>query len=130
MTVTKRCSKCGETKPLDEFHVRTRSYDGVQAFCKPCMREANQISKYGVTTEAFHAQLEAQEDSCVLCGRDVSHAPDAPGARRAHIDHDHETGKPRGILCLSCNTGLGKFNDDPARLRAAAAYLEDPPWKT
>lgn len=75
------------------------------------------LKKYGITPEAYDAQLAAQGGVCIICGR-------GPGARRLPIDHDHVTGEFRGITCHGCNTGMGMFNDDPALLRAAAVYLE------
>ncbi|MEY2571744.1 MAG: hypothetical protein QOE63_2094 [Acidimicrobiaceae bacterium] len=58
--------------------------------------------------------IERQGGVCAICGR-----PDPE-----HVDHDHATGRIRGILCFNCNGGLGQLGDDPERLRAAAAYLE------
>lgn len=75
---------------------------------------------YGLTPEQYAEMLEEQGGVCAICGTD-----EWPGkGNRPHVDHDHSTGRVRGILCSHCNHGLGKFRDDPERLRAAAEYLE------
>lgn len=75
------------------------------------------VIKYGVTPETHQAMFVAQVGLCRICGESVT--------MRSPIDHDHSTGEVRGLLCFGCNVGLGHFGDDPARLRAAAAYLEE-----
>jgi predicted nucleic acid-binding Zn ribbon protein len=75
---------------------------------------------YDMGQEEYEALLAAQDGRCAICG-----SPDWPGKHdRPHVDHDHVTGRVRGLLCGKCNNGLGMFDDDPARLRAAAEYLE------
>jgi len=72
----------------------------------------------GFTHEQYVALLEAQDGRCAICRTDT------PGGKGGfHLDHDHATGAVRGLLCTNCNMGLGRFADDPARLRAAAEYL-------
>lgn len=66
-----------------------------------------------ITQEQLDMLQMQSKGRCQLCGREA----------RLHVDHDHDTGKVRGLLCSTCNTGLGKFNDDPARLQRAADYL-------
>ena len=73
---------------------------------------------YGITQEDYDVMLRAQGGVCKICGQkeSVDRFPLA-------VDHDHKTGKVRGLLCGSCNTGLGKFNDDPDLLLKAMKYL-------
>lgn len=78
------------------------------------------ITRYGITVEQYAEMLASQGGKCLLC-----EAREADSLkRRLHVDHDHDTGKVRGLLCSSCNIGIGKFCDNPERLRKAADYLE------
>jgi hypothetical protein len=67
--------------------------------------------------------LQAQDGKCAICGS-VPPPGGKNAAARLHVDHDHETGKVRALLCNGCNRGMGYMNDDPARLRKAADYIE------
>jgi hypothetical protein len=58
-----------------------------------------------------------QNHSCAICGRE------AKDIGRLHLDHDHTSGENRGLLCRLCNTGLGRFHDNPVLLNKAALYL-------
>lgn len=74
---------------------------------------------YGMKPGEFDALLAAQEGRCAIC------RTDEPGGRGTwHVDHCHDTKVIRGLLCNSCNSGLGRFKDNPAVLRAAADYLD------
>lgn len=80
----------------------------------------------GFSVSLFAATLKHQGHCCAICGIAFRNLT----KRHQHADHCHATGEPRGVLCLTCNTGLGKFGDNPELLRRAAAYLENPPVKT
>lgn len=71
-------------------------------------------SRYGITREEWDALFEAQGGRCAICGME----------KKLHVDHCHETGKVRGLLCIGCNTSLGKLHNNPELLRKAARYLE------
>jgi hypothetical protein len=77
-------------------------------------------NKYGITFDQYSVLLGAQGNACKICGSF------SPGASKKYfsIDHDHQTGKIRGILCHGCNAGLGMFKEDTKSLRQAAIYLE------
>lgn len=81
-------------------------------------RESHLQRKYGLTLADYDRMLDAQHGGCGICGR----APREDSA--LHVDHDPVSGDVRGILCFSCNNLLGDVQDDPSRLRAAAAYLD------
>lgn len=74
--------------------------------------------KYGMTIAQRDEMFEAQGSCCAICRTDKP-----PGKNSWHIDHDHDTGAVRGILCGNCNTGIGMLADDPDRILAAAQYL-------
>jgi hypothetical protein len=73
---------------------------------------------YGLTIEELDAMLVRQHGRCAICGTMTP-----KGKNPWHVDHDHTTGKVRGILCSLCNAGLGFFKDDRNLLRAALNYL-------
>lgn len=79
-------------------------------------QKARNIKKmYGLSVEEFTLLLKNQEGGCAICGRKTR--------RALSVDHDHATGRVRGLLCNLCNTGLGQFKDDPVKLHKAIQYL-------
>lgn len=82
----------------------------------------NALRRYGITEDDEAAMLAAQGGVCAICGTGE------PGTKygRWCRDHDHATGRLRGLLCTSCNQGLGRFRDDPGVLLAAIRYLVEP----
>jgi hypothetical protein len=75
-------------------------------------------TRYGLTTEEYEV---LQAFGCAICG---THDPGRVNSEHLMIDHNHETGEFRGMLCYQCNVVLGFVRDDPERLRKAAEYLE------
>jgi hypothetical protein len=73
--------------------------------------------RYNLSLEEYDALLIAQDGHCAIC-------PKVPTDQFLDVDHDHATERVRGLLCRRCNTAIGQFEDSPALLRAAAAYLE------
>ena len=81
--------------------------------------------KYGLPRGSVIELLSAQANRCGICGVElVDGAGSRTSPNKLCIDHCHSTGKVRGLLCRSCNSGLGGFRDSPERLRLAAEYLE------
>lgn len=72
---------------------------------------------YKLTPEAYQALHDQQNGVCAICG-------DRAAKRSLHVDHDHATGTVRGLLCTSCNRGMGLLKDDVAILEAAIVYLK------
>lgn len=136
MSVLRKCAVCGGSdfrtrgrcRPCEariarerwrsdanDAHEKHRAKSKLWRAAKPHLeRAANRRRRYGVTQEAFDAALQAQDGKCRIC-----RAPD-PNC----VDHDHTTGRFRGVLCSPCNAGLGLLRDDPERIRAAIRYLE------
>ena len=133
----KVCSHCNVEKGLDEFYF-VKSRNRYSAICKECdkaasrarhrkyrdedserLTERNRITKlksrYGLTPEEYEEMFKSQSGKCKICHEELTDSV---------IDHCHETGKVRGILCRHCNSGLGLFKDNTTHLMNAIKYLE------
>lgn len=90
-------------------------------------RALNLLRRYGITEEEYQDILKKQKSKCAICGSGKpipsKHSKDGSPQRLA-IDHCHKTGKVRGLLCFSCNRGLGYLKDSPKLLNKAIDYLE------
>lgn len=126
----RNCPSCKETKEKEDFP------KGVSTYCKTCTvakarkwqqdsgwnSKVRRYKKYGINKEEYERLLATQSGVCAIC-KEV----DVGDSRYEtfHIDHCHETGKVRGVLCAPCNRGLGQFKDRTDLLLKAAEYLEN-----
>lgn len=121
------CGTCSAWKQPDQFHRTANTADGLASRCVDCRRGRKLAENFRLSQAEYDRMLTAQGGGCAICG----------GASRngaaLSVDHDHaccETkGKScgecvRGLLCEDCNRAIGMMRDEPARLRAAAEYLE------
>jgi len=122
------CTHCNATKPAtaEFFPLHNKKRNGFDSWCRACRatyRSATNRGKFrAVMTDDALANLKSSTSECVICG----------SAETLVVDHDHATGKVRGMLCNHCNRGLGHFRDDPMLLEFAAQYLyasvDHPEW--
>ncbi len=134
----KVCADCGQRKSASEFSRFSRSGDGLYSYCKVCRKERRRKyedtpeerqkarerairRRYGIKPEGYRALLNRSGGRCDICQELL-----AQNTKFIHVDHDHETGRIRGILCHGCNAGIGHFRENRAYLRAAIEYLELP----
>lgn len=119
----KRCPQCEKVKPHSDWERNRSSSDGWASYCRECRAERNRTGyfkrKYGLAPAELDAMIAEQQGVCCICLT----------APAAHVDHCHETGRVRGVLCFSCNAALGQFKDRPDAIRRAAAYVEGNAWK-
>ena len=118
---------CKRKLPLEAF-VRDRYYRGGRGYkCYECHNTYTNgrriIQSYGISLPEFTEMLARQGGGCAICGRKVDNHKNGK-KRRMCVDHDHETGLMRGILCTRCNTGIGMFANDEKLLRRAIKYLQ------
>jgi hypothetical protein len=89
------------------------------------MMTGHRFAKYGIDVEMFDTMYASHDGRCFICDKPFVDKTPGQGARKGTvtIDHDHATGKTRGLLCRNCNAGLGMFQDNVALLQEAAGYL-------
>jgi hypothetical protein len=129
---TKKCSTCHCEKELKDFPTHSYTKSGCRSECKTCAAKKGLIyksqhqvesvaaarkRKYGITKTDFDKLLIIADNKCQICGTyfDAKVVP--------HIDHSHETGAVRGILCRACNSGIGFLQDNPILVARALSYL-------
>ena len=124
----KTCSQCGEIKPLSKFYHRDKKKTKYFAECKKCHAWRSRVIKYrikyGLSLDDVRLMYEDQLGQCAICKRSMRWQQVSTRQDSFHVDHCHVSGRVRGLLCKSCNNGLGHFEDKAQRLRDAADYLE------
>lgn len=135
----KKCADCKLPKDRESFGVNNNSKDGLCYSCKECVakraahlrktqpakfkirdRKNNARRKYGISLEEYEHRID--KDRCDICSRPL----DPKGSKKVKpaLDHCHETGSLRGVLCGNCNVGLGLFQDSVSVLEHAVRYLK------
>ncbi|MGY1858515.1 endonuclease VII domain-containing protein [Modestobacter sp. SYSU DS0290] len=113
------CPGCRQAVTHEQFSRNSRQRSGFGSRCLRCHRRSSNDAywtrRYGLTRADVAALRAGQADACAICG----------AAAPEHLDHDHQTGRVRALLCQRCNQGLGLLQDDPSVLRAAADYVEE-----
>jgi hypothetical protein len=146
----KQCSSCLTTKELKYFASDDRKKDRLQSHCRECQNTARKVKymndsewretviekakkwykanpetvkngdlkrEYGITLEQYNQLIKQQNGVCAICGKSET-------GKALSIDHDHNTGKIRGLLCQAHNRALGMFHDNLEELKSAIKYLE------
>lgn len=147
--MNKTCSKCKLLKSTNDFYKQSRNSDGLRYDCKTCANNAVLTSKnknpapqkeaqkrynkrnpnvvkntklkhyYGIDLSTYNILAKKQNYSCYICK-----TPEEKLRTALSVDHCHKTGRVRGLLCDSCNNGLGRFKDSIVFLEEAIKYLK------
>lgn len=140
----KTCNTCGTDRPLEHFHRHRTSKGGRRGICKFCatakvkeyalrhpdrvrltQRKCRLKQRYGLTLEDYDAMLAAQGHKCALCRRGADEVG-GPGGGFV-VDHDHDTGQVRAVLCHRCNRFLGWLEADRDRMARILGHV-GVPW--
>jgi hypothetical protein len=144
----KKCNRCNQEKPKSDFFLNSKRSDGIQTYCKPChleygreryanpeafeRRKMNRDlykerrkqssrkwylkSTHNITEDQYAKLFNEGSEQCWICKQFTEYS--------LNVDHNHQTGQIRGLLCGKCNRALGLFQDNKNIIRAAAKYLE------
>ena len=149
----KVCKDCGISKPLEEFRQSRIGKDGKifrKNSCRACVNERTRLryhtlseeekkarresnpcntpewrqqyrlkERFGLTTEEYRGMITIQNNRCATCGTEFDEQT------KPQVDHCHNTGKVRGLLCRPCNTSLGLLKENPDTLKNLITYLND-----
>ena len=97
------CQKINRTNNIEKYRKKEKNY--------------NLKKNYGINIDQYNDMLNAQNNKCLICHTEFK------TMKSTYIDHNHITGKVRGLLCVKCNSGIGYLNDDINLLKEAINYL-------
>ncbi len=138
----KVCTGCFIEKPITEFYnLNRRNHCGKQSRCKFCQKYDDKLNylkhytperrrryllkeKYNMTIEDYENLSFQQENVCAICGNKETNYTSNPQVTHLAVDHDHLSGRIRGLLCAQCNQAIGKFRHDINLLQKAIDYLK------
>lgn len=139
MEPSKKCCSCKVIKSLTDYYKNKSRKDNSDTICKDCRNEVTKITTlnkpdemkaralksrlkndFGLTPEAFNKMLQAQNNKCASCGKTTEE-----NGKRLCVDHDHKSGKVRGLLCDNCNVALGHLKDNLYNAKCLVNYIED-----
>jgi hypothetical protein len=130
------------SKAPDDFHRQANTRDGLQTWCKACKKQfvyewrardvertrrsvykSNLWRNYRLTLEQYEAMFLDQGGRCAICEQPESVRNRDGSLRRLHVDHDHQSGTVRALLCSACNHVVGYIERSPDRIGAVSQYL-------
>ena len=113
----KRCPDCKRNKPETAFTKCASKVDGLDTYCRACKNHRQRRNRYGLSKDEYRALLADHGRRCGICGDRCSERDSLS------VDHCHESGMVRGLLCNVCNRAIGLLGDSPEKLARAMAYL-------
>lgn len=141
-TESKVCNKCGERQSFEMFSKDPKLPDGRHSTCRSCrtksrnqwrlnnkdrhdykQRSCAYRKKFNITVEDYDSLLETQGGVCAICGRIPEDNVRFGKVERLSVDHDHDTGNIRGLLCHNCNSAIGFLGDSAENIYKAFLYL-------
>jgi hypothetical protein len=123
-TVKCKCCNC----KLEKTYFTRLQIVNANYLCKSCvisLNDTHQLKKFGLTKEKYNVILKQQNNACAICNTKTSQVSKNNTICRLAVDHDHKTGKVRGLLCGSCNRALGLLKDSISNLQNAISYLKE-----
>jgi len=143
LIILKYCSHCKKKLPLGKYNKHKNEKDGLQPICAECQKEyatkyrqsprgqnirrANHTkSRFGLSQKQYFKLLEAQKEVCKICNNpETAMGSGGKKSRLLSVDHNHKTGKIRGLLCHSCNSLIGHARENILILQKTIKYLEE-----
>jgi hypothetical protein len=127
----KICTRCKEEKPLDDFYTQHNIVNGVRfptlsGKCKSCTIALSIEKRLGVSEEEYNVLYLKQNGKCAICfEEETTLSNNMKTTKKLSIDHDHTTGKVRGLVCANCNSAIGLFKENADIVLSAYNYLKN-----